>query len=1400
MNTTTLLKLSHIWLRQLGAIRLFAVLTALSALMASNARATLQSYESFNYSSIGNGTASPTAAATQTTSGGYTGAWTFGSGATASMVTGLTYSGLLTANSAMKVNVTGGFIQESFASALSSGTYYVSYLFKPGTESLGGSNGAAFMDDGVQIANSAGIFLGVESYGATAGKFTVNNVSGYNDNAGPQLYQSATADITYGTVNLIVLKLVKTTGNSWSATLWVNPTAGTSTEPGTSSGIFTATFGGNIGLAAFVNRGGANTLTFDEFRVATTWADAVSYTIPVPSVPTGLSVTSSGANTVSLSWTASTGATTYNVKRATTSGGTYTTVGTTTDPTVTYTDTVTGGSTYYYEVSAVNLGGESANSSYVSAAPTLGVPYAPTGLAATPGDSQVALTWTAPAVGSPTSYNVYRSTTSGSGYAVITTSGAQTTTSYIDSTAINGTTYYYVVSAVNATGEGANSSQVSATPAAFVNVYEPFNYSSIANGTAANGSGESGTWTVGATAPSIVTGLTYTGLPVANSAISSTGNRQSVNFTSSLSSGTKWISFLFKNSTGNAGDNRYGVYFPNGGTGLFFGYVGAYSGSQGNLGLASMNTVGTNSTGASAILNNSFLGTYGNTYFVVLKIDFNTSGTNDTVKVYINPTANLAAPDVAATYTNSSFDVGTITGIGLNVQASTLTIDEIRTGTSYGSVVGYNPPGVPTGVTATPGINQVGLNWTAASGATGYIILRGTTSGTYNTTNTTASVSYADITPVLGVTNYYVIEATNSSGISAYSSEVFAKPAPALPNTPIGLTAVGTNGAVSLSWSVATGAAGYNVQRSTSSGTETFYANVTTTSYNDTDVTNGQIYWYSIVATNSSGNSSASTEASATPNVPPAAPTGLSATAGTNQVSLSWTGSAGAVSYNVKRSTTSGSGYTTIGTTTDPTVAYLDTTAIKFTTYYYVVSAVNGYGEGANSGEVSATPAGTYGPSAYESFNYPTGAITNNTPSTATGFTGNWTIPAGATITTGLAYPGLPTSNNAYQHVATGSQNTVSLASSLSSGTAYISFLIQDSGNSGGDSVGIFLKGNNASSLFCGFEGGYSASQTSFGLGTVNSTSLGAATVLGSTTPIDNTTVHLAVIRIDFNTSGANDTVSLWIDPPTGVLTPGVAANSVVTNFDVGTISAFGINILGGYSAQIDEVRFGQVYGDVVIGKSAATVTLGSLSQTYDGTAKSASASTTPSGLTVSLTYDGAVNAPTNVGTYQVIGTVVDANYYGSATNNLVIDQAAATVTLGSLSQTYDGAAKSASASTTPSGLTVSLTYDGSASAPTNVGTYQVIGTVVDANYYGSATNNLVINSAVNTTPTNIVTSVSGNQLTLSWPMNHTGWTLQTQTNTLTGTWYDVAGSALTNQVIITFDPTIPPVFYRMKY
>lgn len=79
-----------------------------------------------------------------------------------------------------------------------------------------------------------------------------------------------------------------------------------------------------------------------------------------------------------------------------------------------------------------------------------------------------------------------------------------------------------------------------------------------------------------------------------------------------------------------------------------------------------------------------------------------------------------------------------------------------------------------------------------------------------------------------------------------------------------------------------------------------------------------------------------------------------------------------------------------------------------------------------------------------------------------------------------------------------------------------------------------------------------------------------------------------------------------------------------------------------------------------------------------------------------------------------------------------VIRKAPATVTLTNLLQTHDGTAKAVSVTTIPPGLVVNITYDGSATSPTNVGYYTVVGTVNDVNYQGSTTNTLVISVVAN--------------------------------------------------------------------
>nr|MBA3707471.1 hypothetical protein [Planctomycetota bacterium] len=159
----------------------------------------------------------------------------------------------------------------------------------------------------------------------------------------------------------------------------------------------------------------------------------------------------------------------------------------------------------------------------------------------------------------------------------------------------------------------------------------------------------------------------------------------------------------------------------------------------------------------------------------------------------------------------------------------------------------------------------------------------------------------------------------------------------------------------------------------------------------------------------------------------------------------------------------------------------------------------------------------------------------------------------------------------------------------------------------------------------------------------------------------------------------------------------------------------------------------GSASGSLLVSAASASVTLGSLAQTYTGSPLSATAVTSPVGLGVDFTYNGSAIAPTNAGTYAVVGTVNDANYSGSASGSLVISPASATVTLGGLNATFDGSAHAASATTSPTGLTVGFTYAGSATAPTNAGTYAVVGTVTDPNYSGSASGSLVISQAAAT-------------------------------------------------------------------
>ncbi|MCX6865999.1 MAG: YDG domain-containing protein, partial [Verrucomicrobia bacterium] len=95
----------------------------------------------------------------------------------------------------------------------------------------------------------------------------------------------------------------------------------------------------------------------------------------------------------------------------------------------------------------------------------------------------------------------------------------------------------------------------------------------------------------------------------------------------------------------------------------------------------------------------------------------------------------------------------------------------------------------------------------------------------------------------------------------------------------------------------------------------------------------------------------------------------------------------------------------------------------------------------------------------------------------------------------------------------------------------------------------------------------------------------------------------------------------------------------------------------GGFAASNYQITYTPYPGTVA--KAQATVTLGNLAHAYDGAPKSASATTNPAGLAVDLTYNGFTDPPSAIGSYDVVATVNNSNYTGTASGTLFIAEEA---------------------------------------------------------------------------------------------------------------------------------------------
>ncbi|MGO8671772.1 MAG: choice-of-anchor tandem repeat GloVer-containing protein, partial [Capsulimonadaceae bacterium] len=801
-----------------------------------------------------------------------------------------------------------------------SGAETVLYSFAPITGTIDGT------DPNAVLLGSDGNLYGTTSAGGSAGFGTVYQLT----TAGSEtiLHNFSDGTVAYDGANPQGA-LIQANDGDFYGTASEGGVGGGAAFRMTSSGTFTIlhAFGDGSLTNDGLNPGGGLVQGIDGAVYGTTASDlafasgtvyrlnaGLTPTIPLPSTPTGLTATA-GESQISLSWTASTGETSYNIYRGTATGAESSTpVGAATG--TAYTDTgLTSSVAYFYTVAAVNGGGTSAQSTEASATPEPPVPAAPTGLSATAGNAQVALSWTAST--GATSYSIYRGTASGAEGS--TAVGTATSTTDTDTGLTNGVTYYYKVAAINGGGTSSQSSEAFATPVPSAPT-APTGLTATAGSTKVSLS-----WTAstGATSYNIYRGT-------ASGAEGSTSVGTATSTTDTDTGLTNGVTYYYKVAAINGGgtsaqsSEAYATPEPS--------IPAAPTGLTETAGNTQVGLSWTASTGATAY--NVYRGTV--------------SGGEGSTQV--------------GTFTNTAYiDAGLTNGVKYFYKVAAINGGGTSAQSTEVSATPEPPaPAAPTGLTATPGNTVVSLSWAASTGATSYNVYRSTTSGGEGSTavGAASATTYSDAGLTNGVNYYYKVAAVNGGGTSAQSSEVSATPEPPVPAAPTALTATAGNAQVSLTWPGSSGATSYSIYRATTSGAEgtTAIGTATTTSFVNTGLTNGVKYYYTVAAVDSGGTSAQSIESSATPEPQvPAAPTGLAATAASGQVSLSWSAGTGATSYNVYRGTASGAeGTTAIGTTTS--TSYTDTGLTNGIAYYYKVAGVNGGGTSSMSNEASATP------------------------------------------------------------------------------------------------------------------------------------------------------------------------------------------------------------------------------------------------------------------------------------------------------------------------------------------------------------------------------------------------------------------------------------------------------------
>ncbi len=276
-------------------------------------------------------------------------------------------------------------------------------------------------------------------------------------------------------------------------------------------------------------------------------------------------------------------------------------------------------------------------------------------------------------------------------------------------------------------------------------------------------------------------------------------------------------------------------------------------------------------------------------------------------------------------------------------------------------------PDPPVDLKTVSGDGYVQLSWSkpikdGGSAIMRYFVLRGTDQTSWEEFNEVVNISstnYNDTNVENGITYKYVVRSLTFIGFSGPSSEVAATPL-GVPTTPRNLTLKGGNKLVEVSWlppekNGGTPLTGYKVLRGEVESSLDVIGTLGpgTSSYNDSDVTNGKVYYYRLFAFNIIGDSLPTQTVSVRPLGTPSAPRNVRTEVSGDHVKVLWdppedNGGTAITGYDIYRSDDGGE-MKKVGSVGSGINTYLDKDVKPGVRYEYMIKATNSVGESSAS-------------------------------------------------------------------------------------------------------------------------------------------------------------------------------------------------------------------------------------------------------------------------------------------------------------------------------------------------------------------------------------------------------------------------------------------------------------------